>query len=134
MHNYEEFERLCELNGVTPYKVSQDTGVSRATLSSWKLGKYKPKRDKLQKIADYFKVDISVFYRGEIEELSNEFKKYNKDIEQRHSAYEAFIDKNKDLSFIIDEYEKGSLERKKRIENYLEMLTMFLKENKGEEN
>lgn len=59
---YEKFEKLCAEKGVTPYKVSKETGVSTATLTSWKQGKYNPKKEKLQKIADFFEVPISYFY------------------------------------------------------------------------
>ena len=61
---YEVFERLCKERGVTPYKVSKKTGVSTATLSSWKKGRYTPKEEKLQKIADYFGVSISYLRTG----------------------------------------------------------------------
>lgn len=59
---YKKFEELCKQKGVTPYKVSKETGVSTATLTSWKQGKYIPKKEKLQKIADFFEVPISYFY------------------------------------------------------------------------
>lgn len=49
---YEIFEELLEEQGLTAYKVAKMTGVSTATLTSWKQGKYVPKPDKMQKIAD----------------------------------------------------------------------------------
>ena len=55
---YEIFEKLLNEKGLTAYKVSKDTGVSTATLTSWKQGIYTPKNEKLQKIADYFDVDL----------------------------------------------------------------------------
>ncbi|MBB6632796.1 helix-turn-helix domain-containing protein [Cohnella thailandensis] len=58
---YETFERLLREHKVTPYRVSKATGITTATLTSWKQGKYTPKQDKLQKIADYFGVGIEVF-------------------------------------------------------------------------
>lgn len=58
---YSKFEKLLKERGVTAYKVAQATGVSTATLTSWKKGVYTPKPDKLQKIADYFGVPISYF-------------------------------------------------------------------------
>lgn len=61
---YENFEALCEMNAVKPSQVSKATGISTATLSSWKGGKYTPKADKLQKIADFFGVSLDVI-RGE---------------------------------------------------------------------
>lgn len=58
---YEVFEKLCKERGVTPYRVAKETGVTTATLSSWKTGKYTPKSEKLQKLADYFGVNVNVF-------------------------------------------------------------------------
>lgn len=58
---YEIFEKLCEKKGITAYRVSKETGVTTATLTSWKQGKYTPKREKLQKIADYFGVTVEYF-------------------------------------------------------------------------
>lgn len=58
---YEKFEKLCEKNGVSAYRVSKETGITTATLTCWKQGKYEPKLDKLQKISDYFGVPIGYF-------------------------------------------------------------------------
>ena len=55
---YDKFIKLCEMNDIRPGKVSKETGVSTATLTSWKQGKYTPKPDKLQKIADFFNVSL----------------------------------------------------------------------------
>ena len=64
---YETFERLCNEKGVTPYRVAKDTGVTTATLSSWKSGRYTPKADKLQKLADYFGVGVEVFFEDDVQ-------------------------------------------------------------------
>lgn len=56
---YEIFEKLLQEKGITAYKVAKETGVSTATLTSWKQGKYTPKPEKLQKIADYLGVQLS---------------------------------------------------------------------------
>ena len=56
---YEIFEQLLSKYGITAYKVAKETGITTATLSNWKQGKYTPKQDKLQKIADYFGVVAS---------------------------------------------------------------------------
>ncbi len=69
---YDVFEQLLQIHGVTPYKVSKNTGVSQSTLSDWKRGISTPKRDKLQKIADYFHVPVSYFYNDdEYQDTSN---------------------------------------------------------------
>lgn len=59
---YSKFEKLLKDNHLTPYKVGKETGISTATLSSWKNGDYEPKPEKIQKIADYFGVPLSYFY------------------------------------------------------------------------
>ena len=61
---YEIFEQLLKQHGVTAYRVAQDTGVTTATLTSWKQGKYTPKPEKMQKIADYFGVSLSYLMTG----------------------------------------------------------------------
>ena len=59
---YEVFQQLLTAKGCTAYRVSKETGIPTATLSAWKQGKYAPKKATVQKIADYFGVDIAVFY------------------------------------------------------------------------
>lgn len=58
---YEKFAILLEKTNKTAYQVSKETGISTATLSSWKNGIYKPKSDKLKILADYFGVSIEYF-------------------------------------------------------------------------
>lgn len=55
---YEKFQLLLDKTNKTPYQVSKDTGVSTATLSSWKNGVYVPKADKLLILSKYFGVPI----------------------------------------------------------------------------
>lgn len=43
---YQRFVELCEKKGVTAYKVAKETGITTATLSNWKNGRYMPKADK----------------------------------------------------------------------------------------
>lgn len=61
MNAYQKFAKLLELKGVTAYQVSKETGVATATLTEWKNGTYKPKIDKLKKIADFLGVSIEYF-------------------------------------------------------------------------
>lgn len=74
---YEIFQRLLDEKGITAYKVAKETGISTATLSSWKKGRYTPKKEKLQKIADYFDVRLEYLtgaspYRTDKERLDAE--------------------------------------------------------------
>ena len=61
---YEIFEKLLRERGVTAYKVAKETGIGTATLSNWKNGKYTPKQDKMQKIADFFGVTVDYLMTG----------------------------------------------------------------------
>lgn len=61
---YQIFEELCKAHGVTPYKVSKETGISTATLTSWKKGVYEPKTDKRKQIAEYFGVSLQYLDTG----------------------------------------------------------------------
>lgn len=62
---YTKFEKLLQKNEVTAYKVATDTGISTATLSNWKKGRYTPKVDKLQILANYFGVSLEYFLKDE---------------------------------------------------------------------
>ncbi len=56
--SYEKYAKLRDEKGITDYRVSQETGISTATLTSWKQGLYVPKVDKLLKIANFFGISI----------------------------------------------------------------------------
>lgn len=58
---YDKFEELLKKKSLTAYKVSADTGISTATLTNWKLNRYRPKIDKIKTLADYFGVPIEYF-------------------------------------------------------------------------
>lgn len=58
---YKKYAELRDKKGVTDYRVSSETGVSTATLSSWKNGVYTPKADKLLLLANYFGVPVTYF-------------------------------------------------------------------------
>ena len=67
---YEIFEKQCNEKSVTPYRVCKETGLTTSTISNWKAGRYKPKQDKLQKIADFFNVTIEYLMGTEEKETS----------------------------------------------------------------
>lgn len=90
---FEVFAKLCEQNGVTANQVAKATGVSSATITSWKKGEYKPKIDKLQKIADYFGVSISFLNSGDVRDG------YYLDPKTAKASQEVFDDKNLQLLF-----------------------------------
>lgn len=61
---YENFELLLKKYNVTTYQVAKATGISTASFTGWKQGKWNFKQDKLQKIADYFGVSIEYLMTG----------------------------------------------------------------------
>lgn len=69
---YEKFKQLLNEHNTNAYQVSKATGVSSSTLSEWKRGKYTPKKEKLQRLADYFNVPLSYFYEDNIGEQNPE--------------------------------------------------------------
>lgn len=61
---YEKYKILRDEKGVTDYRVSMDTGITKSTFTDWKSGRSAPKIDKLKLIADYFGVPIEYFLEG----------------------------------------------------------------------
>lgn len=90
---YEIFSKLLHTYGVTPYKVSKETGVSQSTLSDWKLGKVTPKSENMKKIADYFGVSIDYLMTGKegIEKEPQLTHKDEKDIKEILSSTEQLL-------------------------------------------
>lgn len=55
---YSIYAELRDRVGLTDYKVSCGTGISRSTFTEWKFGRSKPKADKLLKIARFLGVPV----------------------------------------------------------------------------
>lgn len=66
---YEKYIKLRNEKGVTDYRVSVETGITKSTFTDWKSGRSEPKLDKLKKIADYFGVSIECFLEKELQEV-----------------------------------------------------------------
>lgn len=94
---WEIFKRLCDNKGIKPSNVAIELGIPTSTISGWKLGQYKPKTDKLKKIADYFEVSLD-YLLGESETPTK--KGIWLDEETAKIAQEIF--ENKDLRLLFD--------------------------------
>lgn len=101
--SYETFRSLCEQRHVTPAVVSRATGIASSTLTEWKKGRYAPKTDKLQKIADYFGVSVEYLMTGEEPEEG-----YYVNPETAEMAQKIF--ENRDLRLLFDAAEDASPE------------------------
>ncbi len=93
---YEIFSKLLQAHGITPYKVSKETGVSQSTLSDWKRGISTPKQDKLQKIADYLGVSLDYLMTGE-EKENDRYYLNDETAEMAQALFE-----NKNLRVLFD--------------------------------
>lgn len=58
---YKKYAALRDRRGLTDYRVSIDTRITKSTFSEWKNGKYNPKIEKLMTLAKYFNVSIEYF-------------------------------------------------------------------------
>jgi len=65
--SYDNFEAALVKKNATAYMVSKGTGISTATLSSWKNGKYTPKVDKLIKIAAFLEIPLKDLIKEDVE-------------------------------------------------------------------
>lgn len=91
---YEKFEKLLKEKDVTPYRVHKETGISTATLSDWKNGKSQPKKDKIEKICNYFNVPISYFYDDEERESSALTRRDTKEITEMLNNMEELLNQD----------------------------------------
>lgn len=105
---YEVFEQLLKKYGVTTYQVAKATGISTASFTGWKQGKWSFKQDKLKKIADYFDVTVDYLMSGEegSEKKESEIAaKEKKIMEYARKLLDLGIDPD-DLESLIDIVEK----------------------------
>ncbi|ODA05869.1 helix-turn-helix domain-containing protein [Paenibacillus polymyxa] len=125
---YEIFEELLKKHNVTAYRVAKETGITTATFTSWKQGKYTPKQDKLQKIADYFGVTVDYLMGNSDNDIPKEnlyhtlTKKDEKDIAKKLEAMMNDLDSDSSLSFMgepMDEEDRELL--RISLENTLRM-------------
>ena len=72
MSIYKNFERIIKEKNLTPYRIAKATGITTATMTSWKQGKYTPKMDKLQKIADYLGIDVLDLYSDKFSDYESQ--------------------------------------------------------------
>lgn len=96
MDSYERFEELLNINHKTAYAVSKATGISTVTLSNWKNGKYTPKQEKMQILADYFNVSVSYLMNGK-EEEKKPLPEYDPDFIKVIDMYSKLNDEQKEI-------------------------------------
>ena len=114
---WEVFERLCKEKGVSAYRVGEDTGIKSSTFYGWKTGKYTPKPDKLQKIADYLGVTLEYLMTGEDPEEDG----YYTNPETAELAQELYD--NPDLRLLFDASRNATPEQLRLIRDLVLQMT-----------
>lgn len=66
---YEQFEKLLKERGLTGRQVAIKAGVGAGTITDWKMGRYTPKRETLQKLADALDVPVELLTGEEVKEV-----------------------------------------------------------------
>lgn len=80
---YEIFERLLKEKNLKGADVTRATGIASSTLTDWKKGRYTPKQDKLQKIADFLGVSLEYLTTGKEKEWEPTFtEKDERDVQK----------------------------------------------------
>ncbi len=69
---YERFEQLLKERGINVAEFCKATGIANSTITDWKKGRYTPKTDKIQKIADFFNVSMDYLMGTDDQKYSDE--------------------------------------------------------------
>lgn len=113
---YERYARLRDSKGLTDAQFSKIIGISKSTLSEWRSGRYVPKADKLQKIADYFGVSLDYLMTGDEPDAPYYMNDDARDLAQflfENPDYKVMFDavrkvKKEDLEFIKEMIDRAS--------------------------
>lgn len=100
---YKRFDELRKKKGVTVYAVSKSTRITTTTFTNWKKGKYTPKQDKLQLIADYFGVSVDYLMTGKEPQFSVEMANVDAELIMLDKEFKEYAIKLSELP--KDEYQ-----------------------------
>lgn len=115
------YNKYCEIRdskGVKDATVAKETGIPKSTFTDWKNGRSEPKKEKLQKIADYFNVPISYFISDV--KKSRQLDGYYINDETAQIAQEIF--ENEEIRALLDLARKSAPEDIKTAYNVLAAL------------
>lgn len=79
MFDMDKLNKLIEENDISYYKLAKETGIRQAIFSDWKMKRSSPSFKNLQKVAEYFKVDIDYL-------LNNKDDKVTKPERREHTV------------------------------------------------
>ena len=96
MTGYEYFEQVLKAKGLKPFDVSKGTNIRSGVFSDWKAGRYIPKADKMQQIADFLGVPVEPLLG--VQQDAQEVYYYDKETLEMAQA----LFKNKELRLLFD--------------------------------
>ena len=68
---YDNYVKLCNKKGISPSAAAEEMGMQRSVVTAWKNGRV-PRRANLQKVADYFGVEIEDLLAGKEKSASSD--------------------------------------------------------------
>lgn len=96
---YEIYCKLRDSMGLKDADIVKATGITKSTFSDWKSGRSNPKKEKLQKIADFFNVSLDYLMTGEDKSVLLDRKYY---INEETAEMAEKIFHNKELRLLFD--------------------------------
>ena len=120
---YEVYCKLRDLRGAKDADVVRATGITKSTFSDWKSGRSEPKKEKLQKIADFFDVSLDYLMTGKEKEGG---ETYYINEETKEIAQKVF--ENKNLRMLMDSAQDATPED---IETVHSMLLALKRKERG---
>lgn len=57
--------KMMDIQGVSAYKLSKETGISESVISRWRSGEQSPSVSSLIKVAHYFQCGLSELMKGD---------------------------------------------------------------------
>ena len=124
MTGYEYFEKVLKNKNLKAFDVSKGTGIRSGVFSDWKHGRYVPKADKMQAIADYLGVPVEPLLGSEFTE---EKQIHYVDEESARIAQRIF--ENRALKTLFDATEDVSPED---LQHVIDMISRFNRTNSEE--
>ena len=108
------------LNNATQKDVAHSIGVTTGTFNDWVKGRAVPRMDKIQKLADYFDIEVSDL----LEEHSIETKRYR---QKEMNAIVEDLELNPELIAFLRSVQQLTVEDRELLKVFVERL---LKDNK----
>lgn len=113
---YDVYCKLRDSKGVKDATVAKATGINQSTFTDWRTGRSVPKKEKLQKIADYFGVTLDYLMTGQEQNAPYYLNDETRDIAQflfENPNYKVMFDavrkvKPEDLAFIKELIDRTS--------------------------